>query len=346
MSYHSQPPNNTGDLKRTAPNHDSHRKTLWVGNIEPWMDERAIATMFGGVTHSVSIKLMKDKLTAVNLNYAFAEFDTPETANRAYNQLNGQIHPKSNKPIRLNWASFKPANRSRLPVRKENEGHSVYVGDLEIMTSKAQLFEFFRKEYGSVLSANIITDPNTGLSKGYGFVQFGSRHESALAIRDMNGTMFRGSRIKVNPSQKKKSDKIAAKQASESNKFNNYFGGLGVQLAGKDPSLPPTVIPPVSLTSQVSGKEPVSRGPVEIILGKRPEPATSDLSNNDGIPSQLSAPRTSSGIVHSKLELSQSIGSKEPLFSKIIGVYEDNYMLAGHAFMMNYQTGLLNPIGS
>lgn len=110
------------------------------------------------------------------------------------------------------------------------------------MATKEQLMEHFKKEFNNVVSANIITDPNTKLSKGYGFVQFNSIYDANRAIDDMHGSILRGKPIKVSQSQKKKSNEKTAIGKSKDGQgyggqtpFGNYLGGLGVQIAGAPP---------------------------------------------------------------------------------------------------------------
>jgi RNA recognition motif-containing protein len=56
---------------------------------------------------------------------------------------------------------------------------------------------------GSVNSATIITDRDTGRSKGFGFVEMGSDQEAADAITKFNGTSFEGRTITVNEARPK-----------------------------------------------------------------------------------------------------------------------------------------------
>lgn len=72
----------------------------------------------------------------------------------------------------------------------------IYVGNLSYDTTGEDLNELFGK-FGTVAEVKLITDRDTGRSKGFAFITFGQDEpiEDALAL---NGTEFQGRRIKVN----------------------------------------------------------------------------------------------------------------------------------------------------
>ena len=74
---------------------------------------------------------------------------------------------------------------------------NLYVGNLPYQTSESDLRELFAA-HGEVESARIITDRDTGRSKGFGFIEFTSRSEGEQAIAELNGREIDGRQIKVN----------------------------------------------------------------------------------------------------------------------------------------------------
>ena len=73
----------------------------------------------------------------------------------------------------------------------------LYVGNLSFGVTESQLQELF-SPYGSVQSAQLISDRETGRSKGFGFVEMGSDREAQAAIAGMNGQMVDGRALTVN----------------------------------------------------------------------------------------------------------------------------------------------------
>lgn len=76
-------------------------------------------------------------------------------------------------------------------------GKKLYVGNLPYDTGDSKLQELF-EEYGSVQSAQVIMDRETGRSKGFGFVEMGSDDEARAAINGMNGKEIGGRALTVN----------------------------------------------------------------------------------------------------------------------------------------------------
>jgi RNA recognition motif-containing protein len=80
---------------------------------------------------------------------------------------------------------------------KDSMAKNIYVGNLSWSTSEDQLREAFA-EYGEVISARIITDRDTGRSRGFGFVEMEVEAEANTAIEALNGQMMDGRPLTVN----------------------------------------------------------------------------------------------------------------------------------------------------
>jgi len=76
-------------------------------------------------------------------------------------------------------------------------GQKLYVGNLPFSAVDENLVEIF-SQCGKVVSAKVITDRETGRSKGFGFVEMSSDAEAAAAITKFNGADFDGRAITVN----------------------------------------------------------------------------------------------------------------------------------------------------
>jgi len=72
---------------------------------------------------------------------------------------------------------------------------NLYVGNLPFQTTADDLREAF-SPYGTVSRAQVITDRDTGRSRGFGFVEMDSGAEEAIAA--MNGAEFQGRTLTVN----------------------------------------------------------------------------------------------------------------------------------------------------
>lgn len=78
---------------------------------------------------------------------------------------------------------------------------TLYVGNLPWNTTTEDLTSFFG-EYGEVVSSRIITDRETGRSRGFGFVEVGDDDAERMA-QDLNGKDFGGRPLTVNEAKPK-----------------------------------------------------------------------------------------------------------------------------------------------
>ncbi len=76
-------------------------------------------------------------------------------------------------------------------------GSKLYVGNLSYSTTSSDLEQLFA-QHGTVSSAEVISDRETGRSKGFGFVQMGSDDEAQAAIAALNGQEHDGRPLTVN----------------------------------------------------------------------------------------------------------------------------------------------------
>ncbi|GAN05996.1 mRNA binding post-transcriptional regulator [Mucor ambiguus] len=173
---------------------DTSRATLWMGDLDPWMDETFLKQLWLSYGENVIVKLIRDKRTSISCGYAFIGFSSTLSAQKALTTIHGTRIPNSLKTFRLNWASG-----GGICDRKEDRApeYSLFVGDLSNDIDETFLLSLFRAKYPSCHSAKIMTDPVTGLSRGYGFVRFLNQLEQQEAVQDMNGIICDSRPIRV-----------------------------------------------------------------------------------------------------------------------------------------------------
>lgn len=173
-----------------------------MGELEPWIDENFVRSVWFGMGYQVNVKMIRDKFSGYvaattslpnpfllthrssNAGYCFVDFESPDAATQAL-QLNGQGIPNSNRQFKLNWASGGGlADRSRDDRGPE---FSIFVGDLGPEVNEYVLMSLFQSKFGSTKSAKIMSDPISGLSRGYGFVRFADEADQQKALTEMQG---------------------------------------------------------------------------------------------------------------------------------------------------------------
>ena len=91
------------------------------------------------------------------------------------------------------------------PVRGQKEGATVkniFVGNLSFNTTEDELRQLF-ETYGQVDRVSILTDRETGRSRGFGFVEMTNAEEGEKAIAGLNGSQFGGRTVNVNEARPK-----------------------------------------------------------------------------------------------------------------------------------------------
>jgi len=79
----------------------------------------------------------------------------------------------------------------------------LYVGSLSYQTTEQDLADLFG-QFGQVVSATVITDRDTGRSKGFGFVEMANDEEARRAIDQLNGSMLGNRSIIVNEARERR----------------------------------------------------------------------------------------------------------------------------------------------
>ena len=187
---------------------------LWMGDIDPTMDEDIIKNIFQFYNvYPQAIKLIKDKKTNLNKNYCFIYFKNINEAYNTLNQLKGKPIPNTSLNFKLNWANY------HISTTK-----TIYVGNLNPLINDTSLFNFFKSKYRSVSKAKIITD--NGKSKGYGFITFKRENDYRKSLIEMDGFFFEGTKIRVKEYKKKDEDENNEndqQNLKDSNKTNNQL---------------------------------------------------------------------------------------------------------------------------
>jgi RNA recognition motif-containing protein len=97
-------------------------------------------------------------------------------------------------------------------------GKKLYVGNLAYQVSSSDLEQLF-SQYGTVQSAQVITDRDTGRGKGFGFVEMDSEAEADAAIQGLNDQEHGGRRLTVNEAK--------PREARPSRSYGGGGGGGG-----------------------------------------------------------------------------------------------------------------------
>jgi RNA recognition motif-containing protein len=105
---------------------------------------------------------------------------------------------------------------------------NIYVGNLPWQTTSDDLYQLF-SQYGAVGKSQVITDRETGRSRGFGFVEMATEAEAQTAIDALNNTPFNGRPLTVNVAKPREANGGGAGSAHRGGYGNGggYGGGGG-----------------------------------------------------------------------------------------------------------------------
>ncbi len=99
----------------------------------------------------------------------------------------------------------------------------LYVGNLAFQTTSQELQEMFAQA-GTVESASVVEDRDTGRSRGFAFVEMSTKEEATAAIDQFNGKEMSGRALKVNEA-KPRENRTGGRSFSSNRGGGGYRGG-------------------------------------------------------------------------------------------------------------------------
>ena len=103
----------------------------------------------------------------------------------------------------------------------------LYVGNLAFQTDSNQLQELFAQA-GTVESASVVEDRDTGRSRGFGFIEMSTKEEGAAAIELFNGKEVNGRTLNVNEAKPRENRNTGGSRGGfGGNRGGNSGGGNG-----------------------------------------------------------------------------------------------------------------------
>ena len=162
--------------------------TVYVGGLDERVDDDLLWELFAQVGPVVSVHMPKDKVTGSYQGYGFVEFRGEDDAEYAVKVLN--MTKLYGKPMRISKAS---ADKAKL----SDVGANLFIGNLAPEVDEKVLYDTFSAFGGITGQTKVMRDPDSGVSKGFGFVSYDSFEASDLAIECMNGQFLANRQIVV-----------------------------------------------------------------------------------------------------------------------------------------------------
>lgn len=195
----SEPQPSSGFGSEDGFSEPSEDAKLYVGNLPFDVDSEKLANMFDAAGVVEIAEVIYNRETDRSRGFGFVTMSTVEEADKAVEmfhsyELNGRL-------LTVNKAAPR-GSRPERPPRQFAPSFRIYVGNLPWDVDNDRLEQLF-SEHGKVLSARVVSDRETGRSRGFGFVTMASEIEMNDAIGALDGESLEGRPIRVNVAEER-----------------------------------------------------------------------------------------------------------------------------------------------
>ncbi|KAL7191818.1 hypothetical protein ACSBR2_023820 [Camellia fascicularis] len=172
---------------------------IFVGNLHYEVDSEKLAQLFEQAGVVEIAEVIYNRETDQSRGFGFVTMSTVEEAEKAVEMfhrydLNGRL-------LTVNKAAPR-GSRPERPPRVFEPTNRIYVGNLPWDVDSSRLEQLF-SEHGKVVDARVVSDRETGRSRGFGFVTMSTEAELNDAIANLDGKNLGGRAIRVNVAEER-----------------------------------------------------------------------------------------------------------------------------------------------
>lgn len=169
---------------------------VYVGSIFYDLREEFVRTSFAAFGTIRSINMSFDPITGKHKGFAFIEYETPDAAQMAMEQMTGVL--MSGRPIKVGRPSNMPQSHPIIDkILEESESSKrIYVSSIHEDLSTEDVKSVF-SAFGDIVSCVLAPDPTSGKHKGYGSIEYKTLQSAKDAISSMNLFDLGGQNLRV-----------------------------------------------------------------------------------------------------------------------------------------------------
>lgn len=171
---------------------------VFIKNLDTAIDNKALHDTFAAFGNILSCKVAQDEF-ANSKGYGFVHYETAEAATNAIKHVNGML--LNEKKVFVGHHIPKKDRQSKYDEMKANFTN-IYVKNVDAKVTDEEFRDLFEK-YGEITSASLTRDPETGKSRGFGFVNYVNHEHAAKAVEELHDKDFNGQTLYVGRAQKK-----------------------------------------------------------------------------------------------------------------------------------------------
>lgn len=202
---------------------------IFIKNLDGIIDNKALHDTFAAFGNILSCKVAQDEF-GNSKGYGFVHYETGESATNAIKHVNGML--LNEKKVFVGHHIPRKDRDSKFDEMKANFTN-IYVKNISTEVSDEDFRSLFEK-FGDVTSASIARDPDTGKSRGFGFVNFIKHDHASTAVDELNEKDFRGQVLYVGRAQKKHEREEELRKQHEAARVEKASKYQGVNLYVKN----------------------------------------------------------------------------------------------------------------
>jgi nucleolin len=165
---------------------------LFVGGISYSTSEDSLRDAFSKFGNVTEVRIVTDRESGRSKGFGFVTFETDEEANNAASELDGAEIDGRN--IKVESATAESGGSRR--QNNNPKSNKLFIASLSWDVDEDTLRSAFEK-FGTIASVKIVTDRDTGKSRGFGFVEYENADAAESAMAEMNGQEIMGRNIRI-----------------------------------------------------------------------------------------------------------------------------------------------------
>lgn len=202
---------------------------IFIKNLDSIIDNKALHDTFAAFGNILSCKVAQDEF-GNSKGYGFVHYETGDAATDAIKHVNGML--LNEKKVFVGYHIPRKDRDSKFDEMKANFTN-IYVKNIHPEVTDDEFRTLFEK-FGDVTSASIARDPETGKSRGFGFVNYIKHDHASKAVDELNDKDLNGQTLYVGRAQKKHEREEELRKQHEAARIEKASKYQGVNLYVKN----------------------------------------------------------------------------------------------------------------
>lgn len=201
--------------------------SVYVGNLDPQVTEVLLYELFIQFGPIKSLNMPKDRILKAHQGFGFVEFKEIEDADYVVEILRGiRLYGKILRIKKIGTSEVENIDKSDKTTYID-VGAKLFIKNLNPLIDEQFLLQTFNSFGVLIKTPTIVRDPQTGESKGYGFLTFDDFSSSDLVIKQMDGKELMGSKVHISYAYKEDPANTSQKKVRHGDEIERLLAEKG-----------------------------------------------------------------------------------------------------------------------